>query len=175
MGGVYNVGAGLSVGTQQLSSGLMQGVNQVGTGVTRGFRTAGSELKSGITSLAQPIYLSEHMSNIPDPINNCSYLPFTDRNQLDSAGDNTIPMPSSYINNNLSKKPIMNAEHMTNPVNNCSENSFTSSFQLESARNNSVEGSQPDTVVSSFQNQYNTQGMFSNYVNGYGGNDYSSY
>jgi hypothetical protein len=44
-----------------------------------------------------------------------------------------------------------------------------------SARNNSVGGSQLDSVVSSFQNQYNVQGMFSNYVNGYGGGDYSSY
>jgi hypothetical protein len=175
IGGVYNVGSGLSVGTQQLTNGLMMGANQVGTGVTTGLRTGGSELRSGVVSLAQPIYLSEHMTNIPDPINNCSYLPFTDNNQLNSAGDNTIPKPSSYINNRISAKPIMNAEHMTNPVNNCSENSFTSNSQLDKARNNSVEGAQLDSVVSSFKNQYNAQGMFSNYVNGYGGGDYSSY
>lgn len=175
VGGVYNVGSGVSVGTQQLSSGILQGANQLGTGVTQGLRTGGSQLRSGIVSLAQPIYLSEHMTNVPDPINNCTYLPFTDNNQLNSAGDNSIPKPASFINNNLSKKPIMNAEHMTNPVNNCSENSYTSNSQLESARNNAVEGSQLDSVVSSFQNQYNVQGMFSNYVNGYGGGDYSSY
>ena len=64
---------------------------------------------------------------------------------------------------------------MTNPVNNCTENSYTSNLQLERARNNAVEGSELDTVVSSFQNQYNAQGMFSNYVNGYGGGDYSNY
>ena len=175
IGGVYNVGSGLSVGTHQLSNGLMMGANQLGAGLTRGIRTGGSELRSGITSLAQPIYLSEHMTDIPDSVNNCSYLPFTDRNQLNSAGDNNIPMPSSYVNNKSSSKPIMNSEHMTNPVNNCSENSFTSNFQLENARNNSVDGSELDSVVSSFQNQYNAQGMFSNYVNGYGGGDYSNY
>jgi hypothetical protein len=175
IGGVYNVGSGLSVGTQQLTNGLMMGANQLGTGVTTGLRTGGSELRSGVVSLAQPIYLSEHMTNIPDPINNCSYLPFTDNNQLNSAGDNTIPMPSSYVNNKISAKPIMNAEHMTNPVNNCTENSYTSNLQLDKARNNSVEGAELDSVVSSFKNQYNAQGMYSNYVNGYGGGDYSSY
>ena len=147
----------------------------MGTGFTRGIRNAGTEIKSSLTSIAQPIYLSEHMTNIPDPVENCSYLPFTDQSQLTSAGDNTIPTPSSYVNNNLSKKPIMNAEHMTNSVNQCTENSFTSNFQLESARNNTVEGSELDSVVSSFKNQYNVQGMYSNYVNGYGGGDYSSY
>jgi len=173
--GVYNVGAGVSVGSHQLSSGVLSGVNQMGTGFTRGIRNAGTEIKSSLTSIAQPIYLSEHMTNIPDPVENCSYLPFTDQSQLTSAGDNTIPTPSSYVNNNLSKKPIMNAEHMTNSVNQCTENSFTSNFQLESARNNTVEGSELDSVVSSFKNQYNVQGMYSNYVNGYGGGDYSSY
>jgi hypothetical protein len=108
-------------------------------------------------------------------MNNCAYLPFSEQNQLTSAGDNTVPTPSSYVNNNLSKKPIMNVEHMTNSVNQCTENSFTSNFQLENVRNNAVEGSQLDSVVSSFQNQYNAQGMFSNYVNGYGGGDYSNY
>ena len=173
--GVYNVGLGVSVGSHQLSSGVMTGANEMGSGLTRGVRNAGTEIKSSLTSIAQPIYLSEHMTNIPDPINNCAYSPFTDQSQLTSAGDNTVPTPSSYVNNNLSKKPIMNAEHMTNSVNECSENSFTSNFQLENVRNNAVEGSQLDSVVSSFQNQYNVQGMFSNYVNGYGGGDYSNY
>jgi hypothetical protein len=175
VGGVYNVGTGLSVGSQQLSSGVLMGANQIGTGVTNGVRTGGSQLRSGITSLAQPIYLAEHMTNIPDPINNCAYLPMTTIEQLDSAGDNNIPVPSTFINNKVSSKPIMNAEHMTNPVNQCCENSYTSDFQLENARNNSVGGSEMDSVVSSFQNQYNAQGMFSNYVNGYGGKDYTNY
>ena len=175
VGGVYNVGNGLSVGTQQLSSGVLMGANQIGSGVTNGVRTGGSQLRSGITKIAQPIYLAEHMTNIPDPVNNCPYLPMTNLEQLDSAGDNNIPVPSTFINNNSSSKPIMNAEHMTNPVNQCSENSYTSDFQLENTRNNSVEGSQMDSVVSSFQNQYNVQGMFSNFVNGYGGSDYSNY
>lgn len=175
VGGIQNVGLGVSVGSHQLSSGVMTGANQIGTGLTRGIRNAGTEIKSSLTSIAQPIYLSEHMTDIPDPVNNCSYLPFTEQSQLASAGDNNIPTPSSYVNNNLSKKPIMNAEHMTNSVNECSENSFVSNFQLENARNNAVEGSQLDSVVSSFQNQYNVQGMFSNYVNGYGGGDYANY
>ena len=175
VGGVYNVGSGLSIGTHQLSNGLMQGANQFGSGVTRGIRTAGSEVKSGIVSIAQPIYMAEHMTNIPDPRSNCGYLPFTDSYQLNNAGDNTIPTPSTYVDNNRTNKPIMNAEHMTNPVNNCSENSYTSSFQLDNARNNGVPGSQLDSVVSSFQNQYNAQGLYSNYVNGYGGGDYSNY
>lgn len=175
VGGVYNVGTGLSVGSQQLSSGVLMGANQIGTGVTDGVRTGGSQLRTSITSLAQPIYLSEHMTNIPDPVNNCIYLPMTNIEQLDSAGNNNIPVPSTLINNKLSSKPIMNAEHMTNPVNQCSENSFTSDFQLENARNNFVQGSEMDSVVSSFQNQYNAQGMFSNYVNGYGGQDYPNY
>ena len=175
VGGVYNIGSGVSVGTQQLSSGILQGANQLGTGVSRGVRTAGSELRSGVVSLAQPIYLAEHMTNVPSPINNCSYLPFSDTNQINNAGDNSVPKPASFISNSFSKNPIMKAEHMSNPVNNCSENSYTSNSQLESIKNNSVEGSELDSVVSSFQNQYNVQGMFSNYVNGYGGGDYSSY
>jgi len=175
IGGAYNVGTGLSVGSRQLSSGIMDGANHIGSGITQGLRTGGSGLRSGIVSIAQPIYMAEHMTNIPDPVTNCGYLPFTDSYQLNSAGDNNIPTPASYINNNKSKRPIMNGEHMTNPVNNCSENSYTSSNQLDSARNNSVPGSALDSVVSSFENQYNVQGMYSNYVNGYGGGDYSSY
>lgn len=175
VGGAYNVGTGLSIGTQQLTTGVLSGANQIGTGITKGIRSGGSNIKSSISSIAQPIYLSEHMTNVPDSVSNCPYLPMTNLDQLNSAGENGIPVPATFIDNNISKKPIMNAEHMTNPVNQCSENSFTSNFQLDNARNNSVEGSEMDSVVSSFKNQYNVQGMFSNYVNAYDGSNFTNY
>ena len=174
--GVYMAGTGLTRGTHQLSNSVLDGVHQTSSQMMNGVRTGGSHLKLGSESLLKPLYLAEHLVNVPEPGTNCPYSSFTSELQLASAGDNNVKVvPSTFINNNATKKSILEAEHMTDKVGSCEDNTYTSQGQLDSARNNSLEDSTEDNNISSFCNQYNAQGTYSNFVNGYGGKDYSTY
>jgi hypothetical protein len=165
------IGSGLLNGVKELTDGLVDGVSQMGSGAIGGVH----QLGQGVIASASDLGLGAHAS-----ANQLSRGVLSGTHHLGQGVVGGVRQLGSGIRSGVQSlaQPIYLAEHMTDVPKSsttCNFMPYTSPEQFGDASENVVPGANLNSVVKTFNSQYNAQGMLSNYVNGYGGNGFANY
>jgi len=184
LGGVRNVGSGLAGGVQQVGSGVLGGftnlgsclvdsAQQIGSGLVGGASQFGSGLVGGVQELGEGVIDSSRQfgGGLVGGVQQMGSGVAGGLREMGGGLMGGVQQIGSGVSGGVrSVGSSIGLEHLENPspANSCGGFApFTSDQQFENAESNLIQGSDQNSCVQSFQNQYCIQGNQTNWVQGY--------
>jgi len=170
------IAGGLLGGVKHISNGVLTGAETAGSGTLQGVRSIGGGVASGVQSVGSGVYNAG--KNINSGVEETTYtLGHEVLGGIRNAGSGFKTGIVSVAN------PLNLAEHFENvpkppqagSTKDCSFVPYVNSQQLAWANDNNVPGANQQSVVKTFDNEHNPQGMNSDWVSAYNGAGYANY